>query len=305
LSLKVVDTSTMNTQRVQVRVGQRAAEEQLVRDHLPLVQHAVAGVIGRVPQHVSRDDLESAALLGLAQAARSFDSTRGIAFEHHAANRVRGALLDELRGADWASRSVRARGRRLQQASDELTVRLGRAPSQAEVAAELGVEPEVVRKLEDDVHRATVLNYDSIVSDGEIEDLLPAGGEPPDQVLVKRERLSYLVDAISALPARLRTVVTGYFFEERPMQEIAGELGVTESRVSQLRSEALVLLRDGLNAHLDPDVLPAEAHPDGRVARRKAAYYAAIGAASDYRARLHAEARRPKAAAAPAMAAGA
>jgi RNA polymerase sigma factor FliA len=122
-------------------------------------------------------------------------------------------------------------------------------------------------------------------------------------VLVKRERLSYLVDAISALPARLRTVVTGYFFEERPMQEIAGELGVTESRVSQLRSEALVLLRDGLNAHLDPDVLSPEARPDGRVARRRAAYYAAIGAASDYRARLDAEARRPKAT--PAMAAGA
>jgi RNA polymerase sigma factor for flagellar operon FliA len=293
----------MNAQRAQVRVGQRAAEEQLVHDHLSLVQHAVAEVISRVPRHVSRDDLEAAALLGLAQAARTFDPTRGTAFEHHAANRVRGAVLDELRGADWASRSVRARGRRLQQATDELTVRLGRAPSRAEVAADLGVEPELVRRLEDDVHRATVLNYDSIVTDGEVEDLLPAESETPDQVLVKRERLSYLVDAISALPARLRTVVTGYFFEERPMQEIAGELGVTESRVSQLRSEALVLLKDGLNAHLDPEVLPPEARPDGRVARRKAAYYAAIGAASDYRARLDAAARRSKAA--PAMAAGA
>jgi RNA polymerase sigma factor FliA len=299
----VVETWSMNTQRAQALVGQRAAEEQLVHDHLSLVQHAVAEVVSRVPRHVSRDDLESAALLGLVQAARTFDPARGTAFEHHAANRVRGAVLDELRGADWASRSVRARSRQLQQATDELTVRLGRAPSRAEVAAELGVEPEVVRRLEDDVHRATVLNYDSIVTDGEAEDLLPAEGETPDQVLVKRERLSYLVDAISALPARLRTVVTGYFFEERPMQEIAGELGVTESRVSQLRSEALVLLRDGLNAHLDPDVLSPEARPDGRVARRRAAYYAAIGAASDYRARLDAEARRPKAT--PAMAAGA
>jgi RNA polymerase sigma factor for flagellar operon FliA len=299
----VVETWSMNAQRTQVRVGRLAAEEQLVRDHLPLVQHAVAEVVSRVPRHVSRDDLESAALLGLAQAARTFDASRGTAFEHHAANRVRGAVLDELRGADWASRSVRARSRRLQQATDELTVRLGRAPSRAEIAAELGVEPEVVRKLQDDVHRATVLNYDSIATDGEIEDLLPSQGETPDQVLVKRERLSYLVDAISALPARLRTVVTGYFFEERPMQQIADELGVTESRVSQLRSEALVLLRDGLNAHLDPDVLQPEDRPDGRVARRKAAYYAAIGAASDYRARLDAEARRPKPA--PAMAAGA
>ena len=172
----MVDIWIMNTLRAPVPASQRAAEEQLVRDHLSLVQHAVAEVISRVPRHVSRDDLESAALFGLAQAARTFDQTRGIAFEHHAANRVRGAVLDELRGADWASRSVRARGRQLQQATDELTVRLGRAPSQAEVAAELGVEPAVVRKLDEDVHRATVLNYDSIVTDGEIEDLLPAEG---------------------------------------------------------------------------------------------------------------------------------
>jgi RNA polymerase sigma factor FliA len=289
----------MNTQHAPVRAGQRAAEEQLVRDHLAVVHHAVAEISSRVPRHVSRDDLESAALLGLAQAARTFDPTRGIAFEHHAANRVRGALLDELRGADWASRSVRARGRQLQQATDELTIRLGRSPSLSEVAAELGVEPEVVRKLQEDVHRATVLNYDSIVADGEVDDLLPSGGDTPDQVLVQRERLSYLVDAVSTLPERLRVVVMAYFFEERPMQEIAAELGVTESRVSQLRSEALILLRDGMNAHLDPDVLAPEPRPDGRVARRKAAYYAAIGAASDYRARLGTRPRRAKAPAAP------
>jgi RNA polymerase sigma factor FliA len=292
----VVDTWTMNTQRAPVRASQRAAEEQLVRENLALVHHAVAEISHRIPRHVSRDDLESAALLGLAQAARTFDPTRGIAFERHAANRVRGALLDELRGADWASRSVRSRGRQLQQAIDQLTVRLGRAPSEAEMAAELGVEPEVVRKLQEDVHRATVLNYDSIVTDGEVEDLLPAAAETPDQVLVQREQLAYLVDAVASLPERLRHVVTGYFFEERPMQEIAAELGVTESRVSQLRSEALDLLRDGMNAHLDPDVLAAEPRPGGRVARRKAAYYAAIAAASTYRARLDAgprTSRRP------------
>jgi RNA polymerase sigma factor FliA len=295
----------MNTQHAPVRAGQRAAEEQLVRDHLAVVHHAVAEISSRIPRHVSRDDLESAALLGLAQAARTFDPARGIAFEYHAANRVRGALLDELRGADWASRSVRARGRQLQQTTDELTSRLGRSPTQAEVAAELGVEPDVLRKLQEDMHRATVLNYDSIVADGEVEELLPTGGETPDQVLVQRERLAYLVDAVSTLPERLRLVVTAYFFEERPMQEIAAELGVTESRVSQLRAEALILLRDGMNAHLDPDVLPGEPRPEGRVARRKAAYYAAIAGASDYRARLGTSPRRPlsPAAAEPAMAA--
>jgi RNA polymerase sigma factor for flagellar operon FliA len=94
-----------------------------------------------------------------------------------------------------------------------------------------------------------------------------------------------------ALPERLRAVVIGYFFQERPMLEIAGELGVTESRVSQLRAEALILLRDGLNAHLDPDTLPAEPRPEGRLAKRRAAYHAAIAACSDFRARLDAAPR--------------
>ena len=94
-----------------------------------------------------------------------------------------------------------------------------------------------------------------------------------------------------ALPERLRAVVIGYFYQERPMLEIAAELGVTESRVSQLRAEALILLRDGLNAHLDPDTLPAEPRPEGRLAKRRAAYHAAIAACSDFRARLDATPR--------------
>jgi hypothetical protein len=96
---------------------------------------------------------------------------------------------------------------------------------------------------------------------------------------------------VLALPERLRAVVIGYFFQERPMLEIAGELGVTESRVSQLRAEALILLRDGLNAHLDPDTLPAEPRPEGRLAKRRAAYHAAIATCSDFRARLDAAPR--------------
>jgi RNA polymerase sigma factor FliA len=266
----------------------RAVEERLVLDHLSVVQHAVAEVASRVPRHVSRDDLESAAMLGLAQAARTFDPGRGIAFERHAAHRVRGALLDALRDSDWASRSVRARARQMQRAADDLAVRLGRTPSVAEVAAELGVDLGSVHRLQEDVHRATVLNYDSILAEGDAEDLLPAAAETPDQVLLDRERHAYLADAVVALPERLRRVVTAYFFEERPMLEIAAELGVTESRVSQLRSEALVLLKDGLNAQLDPATLAPEPRPGGRVARRKAAYYAAVAAGSDYRARLDA-----------------
>jgi RNA polymerase sigma factor FliA len=230
-------------------------------------------------------------MLGLAQAARSWDPDRGASFERHAATRIRGALLDELRDSDWASRSVRSRARRLQQAGEELTGRLGRVPTPAELATELGTDPKAVHKLVGDVHRATVLNYESIVADGEAEDLLPSGDRPPDHVLVDRERRAYLADAVLALPERLRAVVIGYFYEERPMLELAAELGVTESRVSQLRAEALILLRDGLNAHLDPDTLPAEPRPEGRLAKRRAAYHAAIAACSDFRARLDAAPR--------------
>jgi RNA polymerase sigma factor FliA len=267
------------------------SEDQLVRTHLRLANQAVNELARRLPSHVNRDDLSSAAMLGLAQAARSWDPDRGASFERHAATRIRGALLDELRDSDWASRSVRSRARRLQQAGEELTGRLGRAPTQAELAAELGTDAQAVHKLVGDVHRATVLNYESIVADGEADDLLPSADRAPDHVLVDRERRAYLSDAVLALPERLRAVVIGYFFQERPMLEIAGELGVTESRVSQLRAEALILLRDGLNAHLDPDTLPAEPRPEGRLAKRRAAYHAAIAACSDFRARLDAAPR--------------
>jgi RNA polymerase sigma factor for flagellar operon FliA len=268
----------------------RADEGRLVRDHLRLAQQAVSDFSSRLPRHVRTDELYSAAMLGLAQAARSFDPGRGIAFERHASNRIRGAMLDELRDADWASRSVRSRARRLQRAAEELTARLGRSPTPAQLARELGLEVEAVHRLQEDLHRATVLNYDSIVEQGG-EELLPTAGDPPEAVLLERELHAYLTDAVMALPERLRRVVVASFFEERPMHQIAAELGVTESRVSQLRAEAVALLRDGLNAHLDPEALPPEPRPNGRLARRKGAYYSAIAAASDYRTRLQAESR--------------
>ncbi|HZD00284.1 MAG TPA: sigma-70 family RNA polymerase sigma factor [Actinomycetes bacterium] len=274
------------------QLAARADEGRLVQDHLPLVQQAVSDLSRRLPQHVRRDELYSAAMFGLAQAARSFDPRRGIPFGRHASNRIRGALLDELRDADWASRSVRSRARKLQQAADDLTLRLGRSPTPAQLALELGVDVEAVHHLLEDIHRATVLNYDSIAEQGG-DELLPTGDDPPEGVLLGRERRAYLIDAVLALPERLRRVVVAAFFEEQPMHQTAAELGVTESRVSQLRAEALGLLRDGLNAHLDPEALPPEPRPNGRLARRKAAYYAAIATASDYRSRLAAKRRLP------------
>ena len=215
-----------------------------MREHLPLVQYVVSEVAHRVPNHVSRSDLVSAGMLGLAQAARSFDPERGIAFDRFASTRIRGALLDELRGRDWASRSVRSRARGLQATQEELTNRLGRAPKPEEVARTLGVAPETVHKLVDDVHRATVLNYDSLVVEGDAESFIASNDDGPEDTLLDRERKAYLMDAVGALPERLRRVVIGYFFEERSMQDLADELGVSESRdLAAARRSAAVAAR--------------------------------------------------------------
>lgn len=260
--------------------------DDLVRDHLPLVHHVVADVIARVPRHVPRDELVSAALLGLVQAARSYDPGRGVTFDRYARRRMQGALLDDLRSRDWASRGVRAQARRMRAAADELTVVLGRAPSAAEAAARLGVSTQEASRLADDVHRATVLNYDSVFRDSEDSEALVAPEGDPGSVMLERERRAYLVDAVAALPDRLRTVVVGCFFEERPMADIAAELGVTESRVSQIKSEALALLREGMESQLEPDSGTGALSEKGRVARRKAAYFAAVAAGSTFRDRL-------------------
>ena len=274
------------TTRAHIDIERAEYEDDLVRRHLPLVQYVVSEVAHRVPGHVSRGDLVSAGMLGLAQAARSYDPERGIAFDRFASTRIRGALLDELRGRDWASRSVRARARGLQAAQDELTNRLGRTPTPEEVAVALDVPADTVHKLVEDVHRATVLNYESLVLEGDAESFIAGDASSPEDAIVDRERKAYLMDAVQALPDRLRRVVMGYFFEERSMQDIADELGVSESRISQLRAEALLLLKDGMNSQLEPEALAVEARPNGRVARRKTAYYAAVAAGSSPRDRV-------------------
>src|SRR5687768_16156324 len=245
--------------------------DELVRQHLPLVHHVVADMIARVPRHIPRDELTSAALYGLVQAARAFDPGRGVSFERYARRRMQGALLDDLRSRDWASRAVRAQARKVRSLTDDLTVTLGRTPTPTEAGVAAGLSAHEVSRLNDDVHRATVLNYESVFRDSEDCDALSSVEACPGDVILRRERRAYVRDAVAALPERLRAVVVGCFFEDRPMLELARELGVTESRVSQMKGEALGLLREGLDAMLETE--SAGPRPgSGRVARRKAAY---------------------------------
>jgi RNA polymerase sigma factor FliA len=259
--------------------------DDTVRKHMPLVGHLVRGILARVPPHVNRDDLLSAGYAALVAAARSFDEERGVPFARFAAARVRGALLDELRGLDWASRSVRQRARRTDSARQELTAELGRTPSVAEVAAHLGCTVEDIDSADDDVHRAVVFSLQGFAT-AAAEDMVTEPSPGPEELLIRRERLGYLRHAVDALPDRLRTVITGYFFEERPMAQIAAQLGVTESRVSQLRAEALGLLRDGLDTHLDPALAAEHAAKQGCVARRRTAYFDQIASRGTLHSRL-------------------
>jgi RNA polymerase sigma factor FliA len=251
--------------------------EALIVVHVPLVGHIVRETMARVPSHVDRDDLSSAGLAALVQAAHSYDPDRGVPFNRYASTRIRGAILDELRSIDWASRSVRRRARELDATRSRLATMYGRPANTAEVAQASGLRPEDVIANDDDVARAQVLSLHASEDDALGESLV--GTSPtPEALLEHRERLTYMTEAIAELPERLRHVVEQYFIAERPMAEIAETLGVTESRVSQLRAEALVLLRDALNHALEPDLVPEAARPGGAAARRREAYFAAVAA---------------------------
>jgi RNA polymerase sigma factor FliA len=265
-----------------------AQEETLVKEHLPLVGYLVSEMIGRVPAHVSRDDLSSAGLAALAFAARGFDPDRGVPFGRFASTRIRGALIDELRSHDWASRSVRAKARQRDTASQSLAATLGRAPTSGEVAESLGLGTGEIDAGERDVQRAVVLSLDGFFDASPLDEMAPIGDVSPEQHVLANERVGYLHDAVTVLPERLRSVVTQYFFEERPMADIAADLQVSESRVSQMRAEALVLLKDGLNSALEPALVPVAQRADGCANRRREAYFAAVASNSDYRARLSA-----------------
>lgn len=262
-----------------------------IEANLPLVKHVVFQVAVHFPRHVEREELARAGALGLVEASQRYDESRGVPFERFAAQRIRGAILDSVRAADWAPRSVRNLARTLEQAEQRMANRLGRLPSLDELAEELDMDRDRLHKVQDRVHRSVVLALDHYVAPDDDEELTlvdvlidPTMLEPDEDVEL-REMHGYLRDAVRLLPERHRAVIVGYFLEGTTSLDLARYLGVTESRISQLRSEALVMLREGIDAQFEGDIASPE-EVKGRVARRKARYATEIASASDYRERI-------------------
>jgi RNA polymerase sigma factor FliA len=247
----------------------------LVTENIALVGYHVNAMLARVPSYVSRSDLVSAGHLALVRAARSYDESTGVPFARYAALRIRGALVDELRSMDWVSRGARQRARRITTLTDELTGTLGRAPSRVELAEAMGVAVGEVDVARGDAE-ARVLSIEGF--DGSIADTVASTTIGPEESLLVRERLQFLGAGVAALPDRLRHVVEQLFFHDRAVAELADELGVTQSRISQLRTEALGMLKDGINASLDPDLVPTADRPTGVAERRRRAYFAQVAA---------------------------
>lgn len=248
---------------------------QLVVEHMALVGYHVNAMLGRVPAYVSRADLVSAGHLALVRAARAYDESTGVPFARYAALRIKGALIDELRGMDWVSRGARRRARQLSEVTDQLTGSLGRAPSREELAQAMGMPVEEIDAARSDAE-TRVLSMEGF--DGSIAETVASTTMSPEESVLADEKLQYLRAGVDALPERLQYVVTELFFHDRPVADLADELGVTQSRISQLRTEALGLLKDGINASLDPDLLPEGSRPDGVAQRRRRAYFAEVAA---------------------------
>ncbi len=262
----------------------------LVEAHLPLVRHVVLQVAGHFPRHVDRQELARAGALGLVEAAQRYDASRGVPFDRFAARRIRGAILDAVRAVDWAPRSVRALGRALEAVEQDLVGRGGRSPSNDQIAEAMGIGTAQLATIRDRVYRSVVLALEHGVTgagdDGEelaLGDVLAdRTATEPAEALEARELLGYLRDAIALLPDRHRAVTVGYFLEGRTSIELGELLDVTESRISQIRSEALAILRDGIESQY----APGDDAANGRTARRRAQYANAIGDASAWRDRL-------------------
>jgi RNA polymerase sigma factor for flagellar operon FliA len=225
-------------------------QEQMLLEHLPIVRFLARRIHERLPQQVDIEDLVSAGVVGLMDAFAKFDPRKKVQFRSYAQFRIRGAILDSLRTLDWSPRDLRRKGRAAEEAIRVLTARMGRAPGESDVAAEMGLCLEEYQQLLGDLKGLEIgtLHIERNEDSGE-EELAYVPGRPEEDPLfccLRGEMEERLADAISHLPERERLVMTLYYYEEMTMREIGLALGVVESRVSQVHASAVVHLRAAL-----------------------------------------------------------
>jgi RNA polymerase sigma factor for flagellar operon FliA len=225
--------------------------DRLILTYAPLVKY-VAGRLGSgLPAHVDEGDLVSYGLLGLINAIERFDPTRDIKFETYAISRIKGAIIDELRALDWVPRSVRSRARDIERAIAELEAKLGRAPTDEEIAGKVGITVEELEDSLTEISRSSIAALDelwTVSGDGGdqvslLDTIEDTDGPNPQDALAQTELREALGEAIARLPEREKLVVTLYYYEELTLREIGEVLGVTESRVSQLHTKAILRLK--------------------------------------------------------------
>ena len=258
----------------------------LVRDHLDLVGQVVARVAFRFPRHVDRDELWNAGALGLVEASRRYDPTVGIPFPRYAAVRIRGAIIDATRTRDWVSRSVRRGLREMDEATMTFAKQQGRSPKRAELAGILGVGEQEIEERQAQAASSMLLYLDHTTGDEPgIRDRLQEDRVDvlPEASLQRTELVGTLREAVASLPGVHGQVVQRYYIGGELLQEIADDLGVTEARVSQIRSEGLAALRTHFSALYDGVPEVPEDSPGKRV---RASYAAELAAQSTWRTRL-------------------
>ncbi len=232
------------------RTGDAGLRDRLILTYAPLVKYVAGRLASGLPAHVDDDDLVSYGLLGLIGAIERYDPDRDVKFETYAITRIKGSIIDELRALDWVPRSVRSRARDIERTIAELESRLGRAPSDEEIAGRLGLSQDELDESLSDISRTSIAALDELwtVSAGGdqislIDTIEDAQGPDPISALASTEMREAIGEAISGLPEREKLVITLYYYEELTLREIGEVLGVTESRISQLHTKAVLRLK--------------------------------------------------------------
>jgi len=229
-----------------------SAEEELVKENLPLVKTVVGRIAMTLPSHVEIDDLYSAGLIGLLNAVRQFDPRGGSSFETYARVRIRGAILDELRRLDWVPRSVHSKARKVQAVIQQLEQTKGEMPTNDEIAAAMRITLSDYERLLDEIKPATFVCLDSVQnSEGSAEtsryESIPDEGQPdPVQTASNHELSAVIAERLEQLPEIQRKVLALYYFEDMRLREIAEVFNVTESRICQIHAQAILAIKSYL-----------------------------------------------------------